>query len=127
MKTSTLTSLIRGATLGVALLAGSITWALPPTQHAIRGTIENIDRTAHTLTLLPANGGQPLAFAWKASTRFVQGSSRICSGALEAGQPVSFYYRREYGQLIPRKVSLRTDTPTRCTAGECCKNGDEWR
>lgn len=127
MKTSTLTQIIGGTVLGVVLLASSSTWALTPSQHAFRGIIESIDHKARTLTLLPANGGKSLVFVWKDSTRFEQGSNRICSGALEPGQTVSFYYRREYGQLVPRKVSLRTDAPTRCTTGECCQKGDDKR
>ena len=124
MKTSRLTKLIGGATLGVALLASSTTWALPPRQHSVRGVIENIDRNAHTLTLAPANGSKPLVFVWKDSTRFAQGSGRICSGALEPGQSIRVSYRREIGQLVPREVSLRSDAVTRCTTGECCTKRD---
>lgn len=124
MKTSKLTTVIGRAALGVVLLASSTIWAARPSQHAVRGTIHSIDRQADTLTLLPANGDKSMVFAWKDSTQFLQGSSRICSGALEPGQPVKFYYRREYGQLVPRKVSLQTYAPTRCTTGECCKNGE---
>ena len=123
VKRSRLRKLIDCATVGVALLASSTTWALPPSQHAVRRTIESIDRNAHTLTLLSPNGSNPLDFVWKDSTRFVLGASRICSGALEPGQPVKLYYRREFGQLVPREVSLRTDAPKGCKTGECCGKG----
>ena len=120
MKTSRLTKLIGGATLGVALLASSTTWALPPRQHSVRGVIEHIDHKAHTLTLAPANGSKPLVFVWKDSTRFNQRWNRICHGALEPGPSVRVSYRREIGQLVPREVKLQSDPATRCTTGECC-------
>ena len=108
--------------LGSALLLVSATEsrALPPRQHAVSGTIASIDYDAHTITLAPSKGDKPLVFVWKDHTRFSQGWSRICLGALEAGQPVKLHYRREVGQLVPREVSLRKETPTRCTTGGCC-------
>jgi hypothetical protein len=94
-------------------------WALPPYQHTVSGVIKAIDYDANTITLSPPQGGK-LVFAWKESTRFSQGWSRICLGALEPGQPVKVHYRREIGQLVPRQVSVRSETPTRCTTGGCC-------
>lgn len=108
--------------LGGALLLASATEsrALPPRQHAVTGVIKAIDYDAHTITLAPTKGEQPLVFVWKVSTRFSQGWSRICLGALEPGQPVKVHYRREVGQLVPREVHLRKETPMRCTTGGCC-------
>ena len=104
---------------GLSLAATSSLWALPPSQHAVSGVIEAIDHDAHTITLAPRKGDH-LVFVWKDSTRFSQGWSRICLGALEPGQSVKVYYRREIGQLVPRDVNLRTETPTRCSTGACC-------
>jgi hypothetical protein len=104
---------------GLLLAATSNLWALPPLQHAISGVIKAIDYDAHTITLAPPKGDD-LVFVWKESTRFSQGWSRICLGALKAGQSVRVHYRREIGQLVPRDLNLRTETPTRCTAGGCC-------
>jgi hypothetical protein len=108
--------------LGTALLFTSAisSWALPPKQHAVRGVIESIDQSAHTLTVAPANGNKSLVFVWKDSTRFRQGWSRLCSGALQKGATVKIYYRREIGQLVPREVSLRSEAGTPCASGQCC-------
>jgi hypothetical protein len=108
--------------LGSALLLASATEsrALPPRQHGVSGVIKAIDYDAHTITLAPSKGDKPLVFVWKDYTRFSQGWGRICLGALEPGQSVKVYYRREIGRLVPRHVSLRTETPTRCTTGGCC-------
>lgn len=108
--------------LGGALMLASETEsrALPPRQHGVSGVITGIDYDAHTITLAPAKGDKPLVFVWKDSTRFSQGWSRICLGALEPGHSVKVHYRREIGQLVPREVSLRKETPTRCTTGGCC-------
>jgi hypothetical protein len=108
--------------LGGALLLASATEsrALPPRQHAVSGVITSIDYDTHTITLAPTKGDKPLVFVWKNSTRFSQSWSRICLGAFELGQPVKVHYRREVGQLVPREVNLRTETPTRCTTGGCC-------
>ena len=108
--------------VGSALLLASATEsrALPPHQHAVSGVISKIDYDAHSITLTPLKGDKPLVFVWKDHTRFSQGWSRICLGALEAGQPVKVHYRREIGQLVPREVKLRKETPTRCTTGRCC-------
>jgi hypothetical protein len=103
------------------LAATSNLWALPPRQHAVSGVIKAIDDDAQTITLAPAKG-ENLVFSWKESTRFSQGWSRICFGALEAGQSVRVHYRREIGQLVPRDVNLDAETPTRCTTGGCCAN-----
>ena len=104
---------------GLLLAATSNLWALPPRQHAVSGVIKAIDYDGHTITLAPSKGDN-LVFVWKDSTRFSQGWSRICLGALEPGQSVKVYYRREIGQLVPRDVNLRTKMPTRCTTGGCC-------
>ena len=108
--------------VGSALLLASTTEsrALPPRQHSISGVITGINHDARTITLAPAKGGKPLVFVWKDSTRFSQGWSRICLGALEPGQSVKVHYRREIGQLVPREVSLRKGTASRCTTGACC-------
>ena len=108
--------------LGSALLLATETEsrALPPRQHSVSGVIASIDYNARTITLTPSKGDKPLVFVWKNSTRFSQGWSRICLGALEAGQNVKVHYRREVGQLVPREVSLRKETSARCTTGECC-------
>ncbi len=108
--------------LGGALLLASATEsrALPPRQHTISGVITSMDHGAQTLTLLVAKNGGTMVFVWKDSTRFSQGWKRICTGALEAGQAVKIYYRREIGQLVPREVSLRTEAPARCQKGDCC-------
>ena|SRR5690349_8468449 len=104
---------------GLLLAATSNVWASPPRQHTVSGVINVVDYDAHTFTLAPPKGEQ-LVFVWKDSTRFSKGWSRICLGALEAGQSVRVHYRRELGQLVPRDVNLRTKTPTRCTTGGCC-------
>ena len=111
--------------LGGSLLLASVTQsgALPPRQHSVSGVITDIDHDARTITLAPSKGDQPLVFAWKDSTRFSQGWSRICLGALKSGETVKVYYRREVGQLVPREVSLRTETKTRCTTGCVCADG----
>ena len=111
--------------LGGSLLLASVTQsgALPPRQHSVSGVITGIDYDARTITLAPSKGDKPLVFVWKNSTRFSQGWSRICLGALEPGHSVKVHYRREIGQLVPREVSLRTKTSTRCTPGGCCTNG----
>ena len=111
--------------LGGALLLITVTEsrALPPRQHAVSGVITGIDYDARTITLAPSKGDKPLVFVWKNSTRFSQGWSRICLGALEPGHSVKVHYRREIGQLVPREISLRTKTSTRCTTGGCCTNG----
>jgi hypothetical protein len=108
--------------VGSALLLVSATEsrALPPRQHAVSGVIKAIDYDAHTITLAVAKGDKPLVFVWKDHTRFSQGWSRICLGAMEPGQSVKVHYRREIGQLVPRKVSLRKETTARCTTGGCC-------
>jgi hypothetical protein len=115
MKTKLTKILLGAALLFASANSGS---ALPPRQHAVRGIIESIDQSAHTFTVAPANGKQSLVFVWKDSTRFKQGGSRLCGGALEQGQPISLYYRREVGQLVPREVSLRNETATTC---KCCE------
>ena len=104
---------------GLLLAATPDSWALPPLQHSVGGVIEAIDFDAHTITLAPGKGDK-LVFVWKNSTRFSQGWSRICFGALEPGQPVKVHYRREVGQLVPREVSLRKETTTRCRTVGCC-------
>lgn len=108
--------------IGGALLLASATEsrALPPRQHSVSGVITAVDYDARTITLAPAKGNKPLVFVWKDSTRFSQGWSRICLSALEPGQNVKVHYRREVGQLVPREVSLRTETSVRCTTGGCC-------
>lgn len=108
--------------LGGALLLATATEsrALPPRQHAVSGVITAIDYDGHTITLAPAKGDKSFIFLWKNSTRFSQGWSRICLGALEPGQNVKVRYRREVGQLVPREVSLRSETSVRCTTGGCC-------
>lgn len=103
------------------LLAGTNHgWALPPLEHSVSGIIREINHESRTLTLAPGKGVQTLQFVWKDFTRFSQGRIRICRGALESGQPVRIYYRREVGQLVPSEVKLRGDTPTRCATGGCC-------
>ena len=104
---------------GLLLAATSDLWALPPRQHAVSGVIKAIDYDAHTITLAPPKGDN-LVFVWKESTRFSQGWSRICPSALESGQSMKVYYRREIGQLVPRDVNLGAKTPTPWTTGGCC-------
>jgi len=120
MKTK-LTKILIGAALLVT--SASSSWALSPRQHAVRGVIESINHNAHTLAVAPANGKKSLVFVWKDSTRFKQGWSRLCSGALQKGAPVTVHYRREIGLLVPREVNLRSDAGTPCVAGECCSKG----
>ena len=120
MKTSLLINLVAVAALVAATANG---WALPPRQHSVSGFITDIDHDARTITLAPSNGDQPLVFDWKDSTRFSQGWSRICLGTLKSGETVKVYYRREVGQLVPREVSLRTETKARCTTGCACAKG----
>jgi hypothetical protein len=104
---------------GLLLAATPNLWALSPRPHTVSGVIKAIDYAAQTITLAPAKGDR-LVFVWKDSTRFSQGSGRICPGALEPGQSVKVHYRRETGRLVPRQVNMRTETPTRCTSGGCC-------
>lgn len=117
MKTGLNTALLGGALL---LATATESGALPPRQHAVSGVITGIDYDAHTITLAPSKGDKPLVFVWKNHTRFSQGWSRICLSALEPGQNVKIHYRREVDQLVPREVSLRTETSVRCTTGGCC-------
>lgn len=114
-----LIALAAGALLAATPEAG----ALPPRQHLVVGVIKTINYDAHTITLAATKGDQSHTFVWKDYTRFSQGWSRICLGALEPGQSVRIRYRREVGQLVPREVSLRTKTATRCTSGACCAKG----
>ena len=115
--------LIQSVAVAAFVAATANGWAMPPRQHSVSGVITDIDRDAHTITLAPSNGDQPLVFVWKDYTRFSRGWSRICLGTLQPGQPVKVYYRREVGQLVPREVSLRTEPPTQCTSGCACANG----
>lgn len=105
---------------GLLFAATEPGWALPPMQHSVSGVIKTINYEAHTITLVATEGDQPLTFVWKDYTRFSQGWSRICLGALEPGQSVRISYRREVGQLVPREVGLRTKTTTCCASGGCC-------
>ena len=112
--------LIMRSIVFAALLAASPDgWALSPRQHSVSGVIA-ADYDARTITVAPTKGDKPLVLVWKGSTRFSQGWSRICIGTVEPGQPVKVYYRREVGQLIPREVILRTESPERCATGGCC-------
>lgn len=120
MKTSLLIQSVAVAAFVAATING---WALPPRQHSVSGVITDIDHEGHAITLAPSKGHQPLVFVWKDSTRFSRGWSRVCLGTFQPGQPVKIYYRREVGQLVPREVSLRTKTATRCTSGGCCAKG----
>lgn len=111
--------LIQSVAITVFVSATANVWAMPPRQHSVSGIITDINHDAHTLTVAPPKG-DPFVFVWKDSTRFSQEWRRICLGTLESGQSVKVYYRREIGQLVPREVTLRTETITRCTAGKCC-------
>ncbi|SRR6266508_4850146 len=115
--------------LGGALLLASATEirALPPRQHSVSGIIASIDYDAHTISLTPEKGDKPLVFVWKDRTRFSQGWSRICLGALEPGQPVKVHYRREVGQLVPYEVNLRKEVPTRCATRACCGKRSQFK
>jgi hypothetical protein len=115
--------------VGGALLFASATEsrALPPRQHVVSGIITSIDYESHTITLAPAKGDKTVVFVWKDFTRFSHGWSRICLGALQPGQPVKVHYRREVGQLVPREVNLRKETPTRCTTGGCCGKRSQFK
>jgi hypothetical protein len=115
MKTKLLISSIVAAAF---VAATPSSWAIPPRQHSASGVIASIDDK--TFTLAPSKDAKPLVFVWNKSTRFTQQGSRICSGALEPGLPIRVSYRREFGQLVPREVSVRSDAATRCTTGECC-------
>ena len=119
MKLALMSILVGGALL---LVSAPESRALSPRQHSVSGVIASIDYGGHTITLRREKGGKPFVFVfvWKDHTRFSQGGDRICLGALEPGQPVRISYRREPGQLVTRRVSLRSETPTRCAAGECC-------
>jgi hypothetical protein len=105
--------------VGLLLAATPNLWALPPLQHSVSGIIKTIDYDAHTITVASPKGDK-LVFVWKDSTRLAQGWSRICLGALEPGQSVNVHYRRELGQLVPRQVNVRSESPVRCTTGACC-------
>jgi len=122
MKLLNIKRLIPGAALGFVLLTTSSGWAMPPIPQTARGTIQNIDYSARTLTVTTASEAKPLVFVWKDSTRFTQRGKRICSGALEAGLRVKVHYRREVGRLVPREVSVRSDADTPCTNGKCWVN-----
>ena len=99
-----LTKMLLGATLLFA--SANSGWALPPRQHAVRGVIESIDQRAHTLTIAPAKGGNPLVFFWKDSTRFSRkGGCAKCG--FDSGQTVHGWYRREVGQNVLREVSTK--------------------
>ena len=113
-----LTKMLLGATLLFA--SANSGWALPPRQHAVRGVIESIDHSAHTLTIVPAKGGNPLVFFWKDSTRFSrQGGCAKCS--FDSGQTMHGWYRREVGQNVLREVSTK-GKPAACGAARCCRD-----
>ena len=120
MKTSLLIQSVAVAAFVAATANG---WAMPPRQHSVSGVITDIARDAHTITLAPSKGDQPLVFVWKNSTGVSRSWRRICLGTLQPGQPVKVYFRREIGQLVPREVNLRTETKARCTTGCACAKG----
>ncbi len=118
MKTTPLKIFLLGGALLFA--AATETTALPPRQHAAFGSISAIDLKAHIITLAPSQGGKPLVLMWSETTRFSQGWHRICLGALDPGQSVKVYYRREPGRLMLRATDLRGREPASCHGGACC-------
>ncbi len=102
------------------LAGGTESRALSPRQHAVSGVIARIDHTAHTITLAPSKGDKPVVFVWTDRTRYSLGWRRLCLGALEPGQSVRISYRSEIGRLVPRRVSLRKETPMPRTCGGYC-------
>ena len=75
--------LIQSVAVAAFVAATANGWAMPPRQHSVSGVITDIDRDAHTITLAPSNGDQPLVFVWKGYTRFSRIWSRICLGTLQ--------------------------------------------
>lgn len=114
MKTTTLASLLFGATL---LATTPSLWALPPRQHSASGVVEGIDCASRTITLTSKDGVVPLTFVWNDSTRFTRkGGCVKCS--LSSGQPVQVWYRREVGRNVLREVNTKDVSTER---GAVCK------
>lgn len=103
MKTTTLTSLLFGATL---LATTPSLWALPPRQHSASGVVEAIDCASRTITLRVKEGAAPLSLVWNDGTRFTRKGGCAKSG-FDNGQTVRVSYRREYGQNMLREVSAK--------------------
>jgi hypothetical protein len=122
-----------GALLLLGLLAGtSASYARPPRQHAERGTIETVDHTANSFTIISEKDATKKTFIWKSGTSFRQKSpqpnaswiSRLFSlgekttaESLQPGRSVRFYYRKEVGRHVVRSVTILATVDHACG---CC-------
>lgn len=125
---------------GMLLLAGllsspSNSFARPPRQHVERGTIEMVDRTANSFTIISGKDAAKKTFIWNNGTSFRQKSpqpnaswiSRLFSlgekttaESLQPGRSVRFYYRKEVGRYVIRGVTILTTEDQVC---RCCARG----
>ncbi len=99
---------------GLLLAATPNVKALPPRQHSADGVVESIDCGSRSITLQPKDGGVPLLFVWKDSTRFTR-KGGCAKYTLSSGQTVQVWYRREVGQNVLREINAR-GTTTKCSA-----------
>ena len=125
---------------GMLLLAGllsspSNSFARPPRQHVERGTIEMVDRTANSFTIISGKDAAKKTFIWNNGTSFRQKSPQPCAGwisrlfslgekttaeSLQPGRSVRFYYRKEVGRYVIRGVTIFTAEDQAC---RCCARG----
>ena len=122
-----------GAFLLLGLLSGtSASHARPPTQHAEHGTIETVDHTANSFTLISGKDTAKKTFIWKSGTSFRQQSPRpdaswisrffslgekTTAESLQPGRSVRFYYRKEVGRYVVRGVTIFATVDQACG---CC-------
>jgi hypothetical protein len=124
-----------GALLLLGLLSStSAIYARPPRQHAEHGTIETVDHTANSFTIISGKDTARKTFIWKSGTSFRQKSPRpdaswitrlfslgekTTAESLQPGRSVRFYYRKEVGRYVVRGVTIliAEDQACRCCAG----------
>lgn len=120
-----------GALLVMTFLSSATAvYARPPLQHAQRGSIGTVDHAAHSFTLISTNDAARKIFVWNSGTSFWQKSprpsanwiSRVFSrgekttaDSLLPGRSVRFYYRKEYGRLVVRGVTIILPAPNAST------------
>lgn len=124
-----------GAFLLLGLLSStSASYVRPSLQHAERGTIETVDRAANSFTLISEKDTTKNTFIWKSGTSFRQKSRQPCAGwisrlfslgekttaeSLQPGRSVRFYYRKEVGRYVVRRVTMFSASDQNCG---CCQH-----
>lgn len=132
MKTRLTQKLLGAVTLMGLLLWTSNGFARPPRQHLERGVILSVDRATSSFTLTSEKDAAKRTFVWTGSTSFRQKTphadvswvSRVFSlgektsaEALQPGQTVRFYYRKEVGRHVVRGVTIFAAADRGC---DCC-------